>query len=83
MLDSQHLLSPKDPPTLEVSRFFKLLKDYEESLHEQTNVSILAFVTWLMAIKFKYFFLNNCYYRYPKTGLPTPARSRPDPCGYL
>jgi hypothetical protein len=30
-------------------------------LHEHTYVSILAFVTRLMAIKFKYFFSNNCY----------------------
>jgi hypothetical protein len=38
-------LSYKDPaPTLKVSRFFKLLKDSEEELHEHTNVSILAFV---------------------------------------
>jgi hypothetical protein len=49
------------PATPEVSRFFKLLKDSEEPLHEHTNVSILAFVTRLMAIKSKYFFSNNCY----------------------
>jgi hypothetical protein len=30
-------------------------------LHEHTDVSILAFVTRLMAIKSKYFFSNNCY----------------------
>jgi hypothetical protein len=37
MLDSLHLelnLSSKDPATPEVSRFFKLLKDSEEPLHE-------------------------------------------------
>jgi hypothetical protein len=59
MLDSLRLelnLSSEDPATPEVSIFFKLLKDYEESLHEHTYVSILAFVTRLMAIKFKYFF---------------------------
>jgi hypothetical protein len=63
MLDSLCLelnLSSKDPPTPEVSRFFKLVKDYEESLHEHIDVSILAFVTRLMAIKYKYFCSNNC-----------------------
>jgi hypothetical protein len=54
-------LSSEDPATLEVSRFFKLLKDSEEPLHEHTNVSILTFVTRLKVIKSKYFFLNNCY----------------------
>jgi hypothetical protein len=54
-------LSSKDPATPEVSRFFKLLKDSEESLHEHTDVSILAFVTRLMAIKSKYLFSNNFY----------------------
>jgi hypothetical protein len=64
MLDSLRLelnLSSKDPATLEVSRFFKLLKDSEELLHEHTDVSILAFVTRLMAIKCEYFFSNNYY----------------------
>jgi hypothetical protein len=54
-------LSSENPATPKVSRFFKLLKDSEEPLHEHTNVSILAFVTRLMAIKSKYFFSNNCY----------------------
>jgi hypothetical protein len=40
---------------------FKLLKDSEESLHDHTDVSILAFVTQLMAIKSKYFFSTNYY----------------------
>jgi hypothetical protein len=64
MLDSLCLelnLSFEDPAIPEVSRFFKLLKDSEESLHEHTDVSILAFVTRLMVIKSKYFFSNNCY----------------------
>jgi hypothetical protein len=54
MLDSlcpELNLSSEDPATPEVSRFFKLLKDSEEPLHEHTDVSILAFVTRLMAIK--------------------------------
>jgi hypothetical protein len=65
MLDSlrpELNLSSEDPATLEVSRFFKLLKDSEESLHEHTNVSILAFVTQLMAIKSKYFFFSKNSY---------------------
>jgi hypothetical protein len=49
-------LSSEDPATPEVSRIFKLLKDSEEPLHEHIDVSILAFVTRLMAIKSKYFF---------------------------
>jgi hypothetical protein len=54
MLDSlrpELNLSFEDPATQEVSRFFKLLKDSEESLHEHIDVSILAFVTQLMVIK--------------------------------
>jgi hypothetical protein len=64
MLDSlcpELNLSSEDPATLEVSRFFKLLKDPEKPLHEHTDVSILAFVTRLMAIKSKFFFSNNYY----------------------
>jgi hypothetical protein len=59
MLDSLRLelnLSSEDSATPKVSRFFKLLKYYKESLHEHTDVSILVFVTRLMAIKSKYFF---------------------------
>jgi hypothetical protein len=62
MLDSLRLelnLSSEDPATPKVSRFFKLLKDSKEPLHEHTDVSILAFVTRLMAIKSKYFFLKQ------------------------
>jgi hypothetical protein len=60
-LRSELNLSSKDSTTPEVSRFFKLLKYFEESLHEHIDVSILAFLTWLMDIKSKYFFSNNCY----------------------
>jgi hypothetical protein len=59
MLDSVHPelnLSSKDPTIPEVSRFFKLLKNSEELLHEHIDVSRLAFVTQLVAIKSKYFF---------------------------
>jgi len=51
----------EDPPTPEVQQFFDLLKASEEPLHEHTAVSILAFVTRLMAIKSKFAFSNNCY----------------------
>jgi hypothetical protein len=64
MLDSlrpELNLTSKDPPTLEFLRFFKLLKDSKEPLHEHTYVSILTFMTRFMAIKSKYFFSNNCY----------------------
>jgi hypothetical protein len=51
----------KDPPTVEIEVFFKLLKVSEEPLHEHIEVTLLAFITRLMAIKFKYFFSNNYY----------------------
>jgi len=51
----------EDPPTPEVQNFFELLKASEKPLHEHTTVSVLAFVTRLMAIKSKFVFSNNCY----------------------
>jgi hypothetical protein len=51
----------EDPPTAEVEAFFKLLKAFEDLLHEHTEVTILAFITRMMALKSKYFFSNNCY----------------------
>jgi hypothetical protein len=54
-------LDTEDPPTPEVDEFFRLLKALEEPLHEHTKVTMLAFVTRLMAIKSKFFFSNNCY----------------------
>jgi hypothetical protein len=51
----------QDPPTPEVVEFFKLLKASEEPLHEHTTVTVLAFVTRLMAIKSKFAFSVNCY----------------------
>jgi hypothetical protein len=54
-------LDTEDPPTLEVDEFFRLLKASEEPLHEQTKVTVLTFMTRLMAIKSKFFFSNNCY----------------------
>jgi hypothetical protein len=50
-----------DSPTLEVQKFFDMLRASEESLHEHTTVSILAFVTRLTAIKSKFVFSNKFY----------------------
>jgi hypothetical protein len=54
-------LNIKDPPTPEVEEFFRLLKASKEPLHEHMKVTLLAFVTRLMAIMSKFFFSNNCY----------------------
>jgi hypothetical protein len=54
-------LDTEDPLTPEVEEFFRLLKALEEPLYEHTKVTLLAFVTRLMAIKSKFFFSNNCY----------------------
>jgi hypothetical protein len=54
-------LNTEDQATPEVEEFFSLLKASEEPLHEHTKVTLLAFVTRLMAIKSKFFFSNNCY----------------------
>jgi hypothetical protein len=51
----------EDPATPEVQKFFELLKAAEEPLHEHTKVTVLVFVTRLMAIKSKFAFSNNCY----------------------
>jgi hypothetical protein len=51
----------EDPPTLEVEAFFKLLIALEEPLYEHTEVTLIVFITQLVAIKSKYFFSNNCY----------------------
>ena len=51
----------EDPPTQEVQKFFELLKASEEPLHDHTTVTILAFVTRIIAIKSKFAFSNNCY----------------------
>jgi hypothetical protein len=51
----------EDPPTLEVQKFFDMLRSSEEPLHEHTTVSIIAFMTHLMAIKSKFTFSNKCY----------------------
>jgi hypothetical protein len=51
----------EDPPTPEVQKFFDMLKASEESLHEQTIVSVLAFITRITSIKSKFAFSNKCY----------------------
>jgi hypothetical protein len=51
MLEAIQVEVTEDPPTTEVEAIFKL--------HEHTEVTHLAFITWLMAIKFKYLFSNN------------------------
>jgi hypothetical protein len=51
----------EDPPTLEVQKFFELLKASEEAVPEHTTMYVLSFVTQLMAIKSKFVFSNNCY----------------------
>jgi hypothetical protein len=51
----------EDPPTPEVQKFFDMLRASEESLHEHTTVSVLAFITHIMSIKSKFTFLNKCY----------------------
>jgi hypothetical protein len=61
MLEAIQAEDIEDPPTVEVEAFFKLLKASEEPLHEHIEVTPLAFITRLMAIKSKYFFSNNCY----------------------
>jgi hypothetical protein len=61
MLEAIHVEVTEDPSTMEVEAFLKLLKASEEPLPEHIEVTLLAFITRLMAIKFKYFFSNNCY----------------------
>jgi hypothetical protein len=51
----------EDPPMPEVQKFFVLLKAAEEPLHKHTKVTVLVFVTRLMAIKSEFAFSNNCY----------------------
>jgi hypothetical protein len=52
--------NPEDPLTLKVQKFLDILRASEESLHEHMTISVLTFVTHLMAIKSKFAFLNNC-----------------------
>jgi hypothetical protein len=59
MLEAIQVEVTEDPPTTQVEAFFKLLKASEEPLYDHTEVTILSFITWLIAIKSKYFFSNN------------------------
>jgi tRNA G26 N,N-dimethylase Trm1 len=61
MLKTIQVEVTEDPPIVEVEVFFKLLKASKEPLHEHTEVTLLAFITQLMAFKSKYFFSNNFY----------------------
>jgi hypothetical protein len=54
-------MDTEDPPTPEVKEFFRLLKASEELLHGHTKVTVLTFVTWLIALKYRFFFSNNYY----------------------
>jgi hypothetical protein len=70
-------LDTENPPTSEVSEFFGLLKASDEPLHEHTKVTMLAFMTQLMAIKSNFFFSNNCYNEFLKLigdVLPNPNK---------
>jgi hypothetical protein len=59
MLEAIQVEVTEGPPIAEVEVFFKLLKASEDPLHEYTKVTLLDFITWMMAIKSKYFFSNN------------------------
>jgi hypothetical protein len=54
-------LDTEDLPMPEVEEFFRPLKASEEPLDEHTKVTLLTFMTWLMAIKSMFVFSNNCY----------------------
>jgi hypothetical protein len=54
-------LNIEDPPTSEVEEFVRLLKALKKPLHDHVKVTLLTFVTRLLAIKSKFVFSNNCY----------------------
>jgi hypothetical protein len=67
----------EDPPTPEVEEFFRLLKASEELLHGHMKVTVLTFMTRLMALKSRFFFSNNCYNELLKLfgdALPNPNK---------
>jgi hypothetical protein len=53
-------LESVDPPS-KIQNFYKLIAVLEEKVHDVTNVTVLQFVTCLMAMKPNYNFLNQCY----------------------
>jgi hypothetical protein len=57
----EHGTNPKDPSIPEVQKFFDILRASEMPFHEHITVSVLAFVTCLMAITSKFVFSNNYY----------------------
>jgi hypothetical protein len=63
MLEDVRLeLLPDDfevPHTLEVLKFFKLVKALKEKINEHMKATTLVFVTRLMAITSKFAFSNN------------------------
>jgi hypothetical protein len=61
MLEAIQAEVTEDPPIAEVEVFFELLKASKDPLYEHTEVTLLTFITRMMAIKSKYFFSNNCY----------------------
>jgi hypothetical protein len=70
-------LDTKDLATPEVKEFFRLLKASEELLHGHMRVIVLTFVTWLMALKSRFFFSKNCYNELLKLFgdvLPNPSK---------
>jgi hypothetical protein len=50
MLEAIQAEVTEDPSTVEVESIFKLLKASEEPLYDHTEVTLLAFITRLMAI---------------------------------
>jgi hypothetical protein len=50
MLEAIQVEVTEDPPTMKVEASFKLLKASKEPLHKHTEVTLLAFITRLMAI---------------------------------
>jgi hypothetical protein len=54
-------LDTEDPSMPKVEEFLMLLKALEELLHGHMNVTMIAFVTWLMALKSRFFLSNNYY----------------------
>jgi hypothetical protein len=62
--DTRHeypTLETDRPPPEEVQQFYKLLEAADAKAHEGINMTILLVVTWLMVMKLKYNFSNNCY----------------------
>jgi hypothetical protein len=60
-IQSELEINSENHPTPEVQKFFNMLRASEESLHEHTIVSVLAFMTHLTSIKSMFAFSNKCY----------------------